>query len=273
LVELRDTPPKAGVTLRGTVVFGTGADGTGWYDGDPTAVSMMTALTAKGFRVVQRRWQTSWEAGPGGMGAVSARYAALLGWIHQNAQTGGALCATGNSGGASEISYALTRWDAEAILDLAIPTSGPPMARMDLGCFGSTNATWQNQCNSSYPKASWECTPLACTYQGAIGLIEAAYAPSTPCADAATPATSAMLLADSVLAPNAVLGYPRTFTHFIFGKADCSEAVPLGITYAQAVTSAKKVEFVAATPHKVTSTSAGAGAIFAALDTNCVLRH
>ena len=41
---------------------------------------------------------------------------------------------TGNSGGASQVSYALSFYGLDTILDGVFPTSGPPQAAQDKGC-------------------------------------------------------------------------------------------------------------------------------------------
>jgi hypothetical protein len=78
--------------------------------------------------------------------------------------------------------------------------------------------------------------------------------------------TPEQLLDDSVMNPDAVLNYPKTFVHFLFGAHDCGEPVPAGLTWATKVTSAKKIDFVPKTPHPVFSTPEGREAIRKAID-------
>jgi hypothetical protein len=79
-------------------------------------------------------------------------------------------------------------------------------------------------------------------------------------------ATPEQLLDDSVVNPAAVLNYPKTLVHFIYGKKDCGEPVPIGLTYATKVTSRKVIEFVPNTPLELASTPEGRAAILKAID-------
>jgi hypothetical protein len=271
--QVRITASATGVARRGTVVFGTGGGGERWYDATDAARRVLADLSMRGFQVVQRAWTGEWETGPGGLGATSCRYATLLTWIHSDVRGGdGPLCASGNSGGSAEIAYALSRWDREQILDLAVPTGGPVMSRVDLGCLDFT--TWPAQCVGLIPAAS-VCTAdqLQCNYAGSnLPLIDGAYTPLTPCSshDASFAAT---FLADSHMAPDAVYAFPRTRVHQILGDRDCSLALPFGILWYEALTSDKAQDIVAGTGHATFGTDAGANAIRDAIDTGCVLRH
>jgi len=272
-VEIRITDPPTGTPRLGTVVLGTGGDGSTYYEADPVARAMMLELSTAGYRLVQRQWigAGGWIAGPGGFGAVSCRYASLLQYIHDNIHQGSlteALCATGNSGGSSELAYALARYGRAQILDLAVPTGGPPMGRIDHGCLDGADPTWQTECATLAAGSS--CAPVSCAYvAGAQTLIDSAYA-ATHCAtgDAGFRAT---FLADSAAAPTGTFDYPATPVHFIFGADDCTEAVPLGLAFAAAVTSAKTIDFIPNTPHAVFSTTEGAGAIRDAILSGCLV--
>ena len=79
---------------------------------------------------------------------------------------------------------------------------------------------------------------------------------------------SATWQSDSIASPDAQLDYPNTPVRFIFGAQDCTSALPLGLLYANAVTSDKTIAFVDA-PHAVFSTAPGRAAIVAALDGEC----
>ncbi len=278
VVELRVTEPPAGVPGLGTVIFGTGGGGGGFYDQDATAQAMLARLAGRGFRVVQRAWNGAldgWLTGPGGVGALSCRYGALLGWVHQHLHAAGTtlpLCASGNSGGSAEVAYALTRWGGGDLLDLAVPSGGPPMGRIDHGCLDGADPTWLAECRGVVPAASFTCGQVSCAYNGSQQIIDNAYTPAQPCGQALA-AERASFLADSVLAPGAQLAYPRTRVHFVMGAQDCSEAVSLGLLWHRAVSTDKQLTIVPGTPHAVFSTSAGAAAIEDAIVQGCVARH
>jgi hypothetical protein len=271
--EIRIMDPPTGVTRIGTVLVGTGGGGTTYYEEDPVARAMLLELSAAGYRIVQRQWfgTDGWIEGPGGFDAVSCRYASLLQYtfenIHQASLTE-ALCVTGNSGGASEIAYALARYNLGHLLELAVPTGGPPMSRLDHGCLDADDTAWQAEC-ATLVGTNLTCTPASCAYvPAAQELVDSAYADDA-CATADEGARTT-LLADSAAAPGNTFAYPMPI-HFLFGADDCTEAVPLGLAFAAEVTSAKQIDFIPATPHAVFSTTDGANAIRDAIVDGCVL--
>jgi hypothetical protein len=127
-VQIRITQPAAGAALRGTVVLGSGGGGGTFYAGAPPVQELVTQLAGMGFLVVDRAWNGGWTTHEGGLRKESCRYASLLTWVRDHLHRGGKFVATGNSGGSAEIGYAMTTWQRGDILDLAIPTSGPPIA-------------------------------------------------------------------------------------------------------------------------------------------------
>src|SRR5262249_3297149 len=164
------------------------------------------------------------ERGPGGLGSVAGRYATLLTWIYSSVHTTGAFCATGNSGGSAEVSYALARYGRDAILDAGLPSGGPPMSRLDDGC-GAGDTSWPTDCATimaTQQMCSAQAVASECFLPSGPGsFIDMAYAPETPCANAKSshaPALGQMLLADSVLARDAELDYPKTKVDFLFGR-------------------------------------------------------
>jgi hypothetical protein len=135
--------------VRGLVMLATGGGGTSWWSvGSDLAASFVESLRADGFVVVQLRWVDPWlAAAPGedaGSGHLACRPATVFKWVHDNqflplgvpATTAGrcGFCISGNSGGASQVSYALSFYGLESILDAVIPTSGPPHAAQAKGC-------------------------------------------------------------------------------------------------------------------------------------------
>jgi hypothetical protein len=240
-----------------------------------TARAMMLELSNAGYRLIQRQWigDNGWIGGPGGFAEVSCRYATLITYFYEQIHftvDDEAFCVTGNSGGASEIAYALSRWNRGPILELALLTGGPPMGRIDHGCLDGADPAWQAECASLVPMGASTCVPgPACGYDaGAAMLIDSAYG-GTSCATADQGQRDAFL-ADSAAAPGAVLDYPGR-THFLFGADDCTEAVPLGLAFAAAVTSPKTIDFVPNTPHQVFGTDEGAAAIRDAVLAGCVV--
>src|SRR5688572_21186673 len=119
-VDLRITEPNPGTTELGTAILCSGGGGTEYYEEMEGGVRLIDDLTAQGLRVVQRRWRAPWMSTSPSLREQSERFPELLTWIRGNIHTGGIFCAVGNSGGAGEIGYALSTWNAEALLDRAV---------------------------------------------------------------------------------------------------------------------------------------------------------
>jgi len=134
------------------VVFASGGSGAGSYAGQDGGRILVTEVAAMGFRVVDRDWAGGWTTAEGGLRKQSCRYATLLTWIHDHHHQAGKFVATGNSGGAAETSYALTTWGRADILDVAIPTSGPPLGRLDYACVRQASPEWAALCAASFPR-------------------------------------------------------------------------------------------------------------------------
>jgi hypothetical protein len=264
-LTLFHSPPEQGSTPKGVVTLGSGGGGTGYY-----SKSVAQNLNKKGFHTLIRAWSFAWETGPGGMRKSSCRFMTLLQWLRSQPWTESLpLCATGNSGGSTEIGYVMSYWNAGELLDLAVPTSGPPMGRVDLGCLG--DEAWETECLGMLTDEQCPDGQVQCTY-GLWGreLIDLAYE-GTPCVDEDTDA-AAMLMADSVVSADGLYDYPQTYMHFIYGLDDCSEAVPLGLFYPAAITSEVSVNYAQA-PHGVFSTIDGGLAIVNAIESECIVRH
>ena len=253
--QVRVIEPAAAKQVRGTVVLGSGGNGGGFYGGQEGGQKLVTELAAMGFRVVDRAWDGGWPTQEGGMKKEACRYATLLTWIRDRIHTGGKFVATGNSGGSAEIGYALTTYGRGEILDVAVLSSGPPVARLDYVCAAQASSEWTALCSSIVPKGAMECTP-GCM----LGPSNAV------CKQVSAQPTAAQLLDDSVVHPGAVLAYPKTKVFFLFGALDCGEPVPNGLTFATKVTSEKLIHFVPRTPHALFSTAEGRDAIRKAID-------
>jgi hypothetical protein len=254
-VRMRITEPAADVPFRGTVVLGSGGAGGSFYSGEEGGQMLAKDVAAMGFRVVDRAWAGGWPTAEGGLVKESCRYATLLTWVHDHIHKEGKFVATGNSGGSAEISYALTTWGRGDILDVAIPSSGPPLGRLDYACTKEASPEWASLCASIVPKGVMECESTCM-----LGPANAV------CKQVVAQPTTGQLLEDSVMHPGAVLNYPGTKVYFLYGAHDCGEPVPIGLTYATKVTSEKSIQFVPHTPHALFSTPEGREAIRKAID-------
>ncbi len=254
-VQLRITQPAPEVPLRGTVVLGSGGSGAGFYAGPPPVQALVKELSDMGFLVVDRNWIGGWPTMEGGLKPEAARYATLLRWVHDSLHKGGRFVATGNSGGSAEIGYALTTYGLADILDTAIPTSGPPVARLDYTCTAEASPAWSELCSSIVPTGAMQCKP-GCMLGPGNGV----------CRQTGPRPPPEQLLNDSVVHPEAVLSYPKTRLVFLFGALDCDEPVPSGLTWATRVKTEKRIEFVPNTPHAIMSTPEGRAAIRRVID-------
>lgn len=81
------------------------------------------------------------------------------------------------------------------------------------------------------------------------------------------------LLADSAIAPGASYAYPATKVDFILGVNDTGEPVAGAHYLRSKLTTASSIQYVPGTPHAVFSTDAGAAAIEAAIEADCITRH
>lgn len=138
---------KARVRLRlGLVMFFSGGEGDEWWSGDSRfALELLEELRSEGIEVIQVRWTTPWlqasEGEDAGPAHLACRPATVIRSVHDRAGLSlppllraCGFCVTGNSGGASQISYALSHYALEDILDVAVPTGGPPHAAIADGC-------------------------------------------------------------------------------------------------------------------------------------------
>jgi hypothetical protein len=269
-------------TSLGTVTYNTGTDGNGLYESIFTfgSTAIQNVLNA-GFSTVQIDWGTpfnknqpdGWVLGTGGLIATACRYATVTQWIYDNIQANTSLpyCATGNSGGAGALAYALSQYNSSNILSMAEVTSGPPTGRLDWGC-GCVEGKLAVQCGSA--------TTLGTCFGNADAPVwDPAYDPAaTPgvCTNAVNgilpPGGLNFFLNDSAEAPGGNFNYPHTFVNVVFGGADNSSAIPIGQDWLNNITSSKAQACVAGGVHSLANTLAGAQQIANDLINNCKLQ-
>jgi hypothetical protein len=126
-------------TLTGTVVHFKGGGGEGFQ------LSGTTEYAAGGLRQVFVSWASDWEQTPDqGIKAAGCRPSTILAWVFQQIHGGSrslAFCGEGFSGGSGQLGYALAHYGMGSVLDYVNELSGPPFARIDLGCDGDAPAT------------------------------------------------------------------------------------------------------------------------------------
>jgi hypothetical protein len=285
-------------TPKGTVIFGTGSGGSTLYDNDPEFFYGANNDTNGGGAIVQGVMNAGyttaqvsfgapfdsspgtangWLQGPGGVRRLACRYATLAQWVYQNihnSNTSAPLCATGNSGGSGAIGYAVFDYGLETIFTMVEPTSGPVMARIDLGCSSQGSNTYggKTACNNPPP------TNLDMSYSvgaqpgdGTAGIIDTAYQtfgdanPPTLCTDGVNgplQPNSLRFQSDSIdYAPSKTPAIPisPTVVNVVFGGTDGSNAIGQGETFWKSVGPAASQACVQDAPHPIPAAPSGDG--------------
>jgi hypothetical protein len=219
---------------RSTILFTTGGFGFGLY-GDGAAESRRTLanLVAAGFRTVQLEWIDSWlVASPGkeeGHVRLGCRPATVARWVHDHLHEpspAAAFCATGQSGGASQVSYMLSHYGLEEILAAVVPSGGPPMGRIDRGCSGPDDLAYiRNEAMRKLIDTGFGFVP-----PGDIRTTNPADVPPGPCARGDLSYHEKFREA-SVASGEGDYFYPHTMVFFVVEGIDSGGAAALGATY------------------------------------------
>jgi hypothetical protein len=263
---LATAQPTAAV--RGLVMLATGGGGTAWWsEASSLAASFVDSLRADGFVVVQLRWVDPWLASaPGedaGSGHLACRPATVFKWVYDNqfsplglpATVPGrcGFCISGNSGGASQVSYALSFYGLDSILDAVIPTSGPPHAAQAKGCL-----------RDPAEQAYWYDSGASATIDSSYGFS----AGQGPCANH-DPGFVPRWNAESADTGANDLFYPNTRVVVILGGQDASSAPPHARDFAAAVERAGSpyvtLQTVPNMAHPIQQSADGLAALHAAL--------
>jgi hypothetical protein len=279
-VYLKTNTPTPSI---GTVTWNTGTDGNGLYDSIFTygAQYAIQPVLNAGFTTVEIDWGTpfnttqpdGWVLGPGGTLAAACRYATVTQWIYTNIQNNTSVpyCATGNSGGAGALAYALSQYNSGSVLSMAEVTSGPPAGRLDWGC-GCLQGKVAVQCGTA--------TTLGTCFGDADAPVwDPAYNPTATTGVCTTAVNGTLppgglnfFLGDSVEAPGANYSFPHTFVNVAFGGSDNSSAIPIGQDWLNNITTSKAQVCVPLGVHSLANTQAGATQIANDLIANCKLQ-
>jgi hypothetical protein len=185
--------------LTGTVVHFSGGGGEGYEQ------TGQAAYRAAGLQQVFVSWGSDWEqTTASGIKAAACRPATVLKWVfeeptlHAGRRTLG-FCGQGFSGGSGQLAYALATYSMGDYLDYVNELSGPPFARIDLGCDGSQPAT---------------ATVCGATDTMRLPTMLNTWENVTTCGSATPPAADvAKWMADSV-AIGGIYAYPKTDVQF-----------------------------------------------------------
>ena len=204
-----------GEAERGTVLLTTGGLGTGLYGARRPSSLIHEGLRTSGFATVRLQWIDSWGVGTlgeeEGTMRVACRPATVARWVYDNLHNespDAGFCASGHSGGAGQISYMLSHYGFDGILDAAVPTGGPPFGRTDLSCMLGLHgpATLADRSLGYPPDGSGPCYNRDASY-------------------------SARFRLSSVASGEGDYMHPRTMVWFVFEGIDDRYAVAKGRTY------------------------------------------
>lgn len=226
---------QEGGSRKGTILLTTGGFGTFMYEREgPESQRVLRELREAGFATVQLQWVDGWLFGsPGkleGHVRLACRPATVARWVHEHLPGATrAFCATGHSAGAAQISYMLTHYGLEQIFDAVVPTGGPPMGRMDLGC----NRARPENAGLAFP--DWASNLIDAGFgflpAGDLDQFETwQQKGSGPCAKGDASFFDELRDA-SVASGEGDYYYPHTMVWFVFEGIDDLHAVAQGMTY------------------------------------------
>ena len=254
VLRVREARRSAGVD-RGTVYLATGGGGQGfWADtyGRPAAKAIKK-LRRKGFRTIEVSWEDLWlDAAPDlreGAHRLACRPATVAQWIHDRLHSGNSFCASGNSGGAAQVTYMLSHYGLGEILDAVVASGGPPLSRMDLGCLGPQDPGLPPLVYGPSAKS---------LIDRSLGSFDAA----GPCSSELESFRSVLEAASIASGPLETYRFDTTSVWLVFGADDNGSAVGQGILFYERLVAAGApavgMRVVANTPHAVPSANKGA---------------
>ncbi len=225
------TAPATGKP-RGVLLFFSGGDGTRYWGDRGESVDFFAKLRRDGFTLVQVRWLDSWmESATGervGPARLACRPATVIKWAHDrlfeplrlSPVTVGrcGFCVTGNSGGATQVAYALSHFGLEIVLDAVVPTGGPPHAALAKSCLGDDRAY-------ALPAGKID---------GSYGFVRG----KGPCASG-DESFRARWTSDGIATGGNDFFHPRTRVAFILGGQDPTSAVPQAADYVSRLRAAR----------------------------------
>jgi hypothetical protein len=270
VVDVATFEPLASVAKKGVILFGSGGDGTGFYNFAETK-----KLLQQGFTVVDRRWPAGWFTGATeGPQQAACRLAALIRHLRKTIAGKEALCATGNSGGSAENVYAWTWQGAGASLDFALPTSGP-FHRLDLACQGNLDKDWSQQCNALVEERCPDCASKSCQLgNGPNSLLDVSFGGTKRCTEPAAGDLDLLKARSPASGPD-IAGLSGLPVRFLVGKDDPGAYMPLTASLVDSLSASgmkAEVTYVSGAPHEMDTTPEGATAILDALLAGCVPR-
>lgn len=271
-----------------TLALFTGGNGTALYGG-----AFVSKARQANFRTVEIAWAEplGWMDLPYGFVANACLPASALRWAFADptlhaGNRGLGFCATGNSGGSSQVAYSLTHYGLGDWVDLAIPTSGPVTSQVSWGC-DPTECAAANFCSftpgTECPDAGQYTRPIAYDCGGNRNHIVAGEGTTScvPACSSPTPMVSEAdrkkWRADSVLSSDAQLTFPKTLVHQYLGCLDPTIAVTMALPFRDAVGSANgsrtSLTWEPTAAHSLAGDQQAGNDMLADLSANCIPRH
>jgi hypothetical protein len=255
-------------TPQGTIIFGVGSGGNGYYDRIfTTGTTIVTNIVHAGFTAVQISFEgpTGWLTGPGGPRKLACRYATAAQWIYDNIHKGAntaPMCATGNSAGSGLIAYSLAHYGMGSVFSMVEPTSGPPFSRIDQGCLCTAQPLTVGT-GACGPRSITLCYPNG----DATTFFDPAYGNNACSTQDASYADT--FLNDSITSPDATLSYPKTDVHVLYGGQDGTVAVSQGWEWSSAIQSNHAISCIQDASHELPDAADAATQITNDLTTFC----
>ena len=226
----------SGARRKGTILFTTGGPGTQAYEDVGYGPDVLAAAREAGFQTAQLNWIDSWLIGARdreeGPARLACRPATVARWVHErlaSPESANAFCATGHSGGAAQISYMLSHYGLEELLDAVLLSGGPPLARLDLSC----NRGQPANANVAFPDWATNIIDAGFGYWTADEPSESfafSASGSGPCARG-DESFLEKFRAASVASGDGDYVYPNTMVWFVFEGIDDTRAVAQGMLY------------------------------------------
>ncbi len=213
-------------TLRGTVVHFSGSGGEGFQGSAQN-------YEAAGFRNVYIGWVSDWEqTQSAGIKTAGCRPATILQWVfsdpslHNGSRAIG-FCGEGSSGGSGQLGYALAHYGAAGVLDYVNELSGPPFARIDIGC------------NGDAPPTSMVCGVADTTrLPSVLNAWENIQLP-LKCGSTGVPATELARWKSDSIAVGGVYNYPKTQVQFFGCTFQATAVTVMGNAYFNTISQAE----------------------------------
>lgn len=289
--------PANASSIKGTVFFTTGGTGVAFYDydqdflgdsrcsGSNCGLMTVQSINTANYRTVQIEFTdpegvisepSGWLTGPAtdGPRALACRYATIVHavWsVLMKKDTTHPVCATGNSGGGALVGYAITQYGMGNAagpgpeFSMVETTSGPPYGRIDQGCMGASAPVMGVSCPASAQISEDYGLTTAADF------VDPSY-PSDVCtvdinSDGTNPDRN--FRHDSVLSDDFATPSYKTVVRSLFGSTDMSEAVPLGLSWYNAIKSTKSGACVAGAGHELPGNFNGASTIVSDIENLC----